>query len=265
MASNIACVGLPLTNEKELRAFLSRVINTATVYVSTNDLQLARWEDPCGTRITFLIHRGQIMDWIPTFAAPRFTRLTDAMRVNDSVILAQITDESDELIGALAMMPEQAGILPMNHPLPQLDARVVFLGNDVSMYSDEEHFLRSPASFLDPNSDPNEPPPASALTHGMPWPPRIGPESFFPYGTFSDPTEAHSTARFAGKVITAERHVVAETGGSFITVEVDTVGLRACVCLPGGPDDPLPRTGQIMSGYVSVVGSFVELETPPRN
>lgn len=259
MASNLACVGLAAACQAELSALVDAVLPSAVRLGQGAGVELLRWEDPSGARLVFVVDDGQVVSFLPSFASAASTRLAHVNRLNADVAIAAVVDDEGEQLTSVAFELEQIRLLP-DHPVKSALAGVSFLGTRISVHLDSEAFGRSPESLLDPNADPDEPPPAHYVERGFKWPPRVGEESFFSYGVFGDPSQAKAHGRFSGVVLHAERRTVRQTGQSFIVAKVQTVGIEANVCLSGLEFEGVPEPGQIIAGDVFIVGSMPELE-----
>jgi hypothetical protein len=167
-------------------------------------------------------------------------------------------------VSRLAVALEEARFLPPNGsataPVGGV-ASVVALGVEVTVHADEAAFAASDASIMgDPGGDFGEPP-AEVVANGWPWPPRMSPDSFFPYGMFGDPAEAQPYAVLNGVVLDVGRRTVELTGRSFVVARVRTVDVEVDVCLPDSPQPPAP--GNVVGGTVYLAASLPGLP-PPR-
>jgi len=226
-------------------------------------MELLRWEDPSGARMVLGISNGQVVDFLPSFAAPPRTALAQIRRANQDVALADVLDaENGDQLTALAFGCEQFRLLP-DQPLDSALASVVFLGRNLSIHADEEAFGASTESLLDPKADVSAPPPVHYVERGLKWPPRVGSESFFSYGIFGEPAQAEAVGRFAGIVTNAERRIVQLTNQTFIAARVRTiVGIETNVCMSGTEFEEVPQPGQVIAGEVFIVASMPALERP---
>ena len=261
MASNLACVGLAVADTAELTGLIRAVLPDAAVVGSGQGVELLRWEDPSGARL--LLHRqeGQIRSVLPSYSGEPSTRVAAVHRANPTVAVADVTDERGEVVTRLALELEQMPLLTdaLDGGAP---AAITFLGRKVTVHPDAAAFGRSPDSLLDPNADPNRPPPAHVAERGLAWPPRLGAESFLSYGVFGEPEQANAWARVAGTVLRAERRTVERTGQRFVVATVRTLGMVASVCLSGVELGGELAPGNVVSGDVYVVGSVPVLERP---
>jgi hypothetical protein len=259
MASNLACIGLAAANEAELNTLVGGVLPRAVRFGRDGEVELYRWQDPSGARLIVGMRDGQVISLLPSFAAERSTRLAGVRRANADVAIASVVDEDGEQMTSLALELEQIRLLPED-VVDSAAAAITFLGRRVSVHTDSEAFSHSAESLLDPKADPNEPAPAHYIERGLKWPPRVGDESFFSYGVFTDPTGAEAVARFAGVVRHSERRAVHHSGQAFVVATIQTVGIEATVCLSGAEFADALQPGQVVAGEAFVVGSVPELE-----
>jgi hypothetical protein len=261
MASNLACVGLAASGSDDFEALVAAARPNAVRFGRVADVELLRWEDPSGARMVFRISDGQVVDFLPSFAADPTTRLGQVRRANKTVATAAVVDSAGDQLTSLAFECEQFRLLP-DRPVDSALASVVFLGRKVSVHADDEAFGNSQDSLLDPNADLNAPAPPHYMERGLKWPPRVGSESFFSYGVFGEASQAGAGARFAGVVTGAERRTVHQTNQTFIVARVRTVGIDVSVCMSSNEVDAVPHPGQIIAGDVFIVGSIPALEAP---
>lgn len=259
MASNLACVGLAVSDEAELDRLARALIPKATRLGHVGMTEVARWEDPSGARLCFTLEKGRLVSLLPSFASDSVTRLARVTRANADVVTAAVVDGDDQQLTSVSFELEQGPLLP-DRPMTSGMATLTFLGRDVSVHADPEAFGRSRASLLDPDADTQEPPPAHDVDRGLAWPVRVASEFFLSYGVFGDPEQADATARFSGIVLRADRRTVRETRQHFVVATVRTVGIDVTVCLDGTEFDRVPQPGQVLAGECFVVGSLTALE-----
>lgn len=263
MASNLACVGLGVQDADGLDRLLREVLPSATAIGHVAGMDITRWQDPSGARLVFGVREGKVVAFLPSFAAAPTTRLAGIVRANDTVATAAVVDADGEQLTALAMELEQIELLP-EEPVDTAMAGITFLGNRVTVHADADAFAASPASLLQPDADPDEPPPPHYAERDWPWPPRVGSESFFSYGVFGDPAASEAVCRFAGVVRHAERRTVHQTGQSFVVATLRTCGIEAAVCLSGADFAAVPVAGNVLAGECFIVGSLPSLEVQPE-
>jgi hypothetical protein len=103
--------------------------------------------------------------------------------------------------------------------------------------------------------------PADVVEQGMPWPPRMGVESFISYGVFGPLEQAQAYARLHGTVLEAQQRTVAATGQSFIVAWVRTTGFDVDLCMPATAGVEPPQPGNVLGGEVFLVASMPGLVT----
>ena len=255
VASALACVGLAVSDETELRQLVTRAHRAAGETGVFDGVQVGRWEDDSGAALVLGWRSGELLDFIPAYTAGSGGLLADCRLVNDCVAFAKVTDTSGEQLTAMTFTAEQYRELralgtPVSGP-----ARITALGVDVQIYPGADAFAASPASQLDPSAG-QEPPP-HYRERGWAWPPRLGAESFISYGVFDPPAQARPRARLSGTVLRAGQRVCALTGQRFTVATVSTAGFAADVCLAASEHPGPPAPGTIISGTVSLSAAFV--------
>jgi hypothetical protein len=258
MASNLECIGLSAVDSNDFDALIASARSKATPLGRSGSLELLRWQDPSGIRLVLGFDGSELASFLPSFAGTSTTSLTNIRGLNDEVFAAAVVDEAGEQMTALALELEQQPLI--TRPIERALATITFLGRHVTLHADADAFTASGASLLKPDADPNEAPPKHFAERGLQWPIRMGHESFMSYGVFGEPSDSVAAARFAGVVLTAERRTVALTAQSFIVAQVNTVGIKASVCLKGSDFEAPPLPGQVIAGEVFIVGSLVDFE-----
>ncbi|GHJ48127.1 hypothetical protein Cs7R123_54690 [Catellatospora sp. TT07R-123] len=261
MASNFECVGLAVGDRAELAELVSRALAGAEPVGHVGGIDVCVWQDPSGVRLVFSLKNGKILDFVPSFAGTEGARLSAVRPANDEVAIANVVDGDGEMMTMLAVELEQRRLLTGAGRSVSGPASVIAFGQDVSVHADEDAFAASDASLLDPDDAGTEPP-ADHSEQGLPWPPRMGPESFISYGVFGPAEQAQALARLHGTVLDAQRRTVAATGQSFVVARVRTVGFETDLCLPDLPDAELPQPGNVIGGHVFLVASLPSLTSP---
>ena len=124
-------------------------------------LELLRWQDASGARLVFGVANGDLIDFLPSFASTASVRLRDLRRANADVVVAAVVDDDGEQLTSLAFECEQMRLVPTGGVESAL-ASLVLLGRQVSVHTDAASFGADPASLLDPDADPDAPPPRGA-------------------------------------------------------------------------------------------------------
>jgi hypothetical protein len=256
MASNLECLGLAAVDDFWELVAAARA--QATSIGRRGSIEVLRWQDASGVRLTLGFEGDELASFLPSFAGESTTRLANVRGLNDEVFIAAVVDDAGEQLTSLAVELEQQPLIA--NPITSALATITFLGRHITVHDDPDAFAASDASLLRPGSDPNDSPPARVAEHGLKWPVRMGHESFLSYGAFGDPSDAVASARFAALVVSAERRTVSLTGQSFIVAQVETIGICASLCLKGPDFAVTPTAGQVVAGEVFVSGSLVDLE-----
>lgn len=260
MASNLECVGLAVADRGLFGGLVESAVADAQLIGVRGDISVYRWQDPSGARLMIATRGREVVDLLPSFAGAPGARLTDVRAVNDDVAVASVVDDSGEVATMLAVELEQRRLLDgTSHPITGT-ASIVALGVNVSVHADGEAFSASDASLLSPGVDPVEPP-AHVVEQGMPWPPRMGAESFISYGVFGPPEQAQAYARLNGTVLEARQRTAEATGQSFIAARVRTVGFDVDLCVPATAGVAPPQAGNVVGGEVFLVASMPSLVT----
>lgn len=260
MASNLECVGLAVADRGQFGRLVESALAGAELVGVRGGVSVYRWQDLSGARLVIATRGGEVVDLLPSFAGAPGARLADVRAVNDDVAVAAVVDEAGEVTTMLAVELEQRRLLDGTSEPIAGEASVVALGVDVSVHADEEAFAASDASLLSPGGDSGEPP-AHVVEQGMPWPPRMGAESFISYGVFGPPEQAQAYARLHGTVLEARPLTAEATRQSFIAARVRTVGFDVDLCIPATAGVDPPRAGNVVGGEVFLVASMPGLVT----
>jgi hypothetical protein len=259
MSSNLACVGLPSSDE-QLGALIDQILPEAGLLGTSGGNRILRWEDPSGTRLVLEVGDDGVVDLLPSFRSDSTVILGDLQAVNDDVVMASLLDEGGEQLTSASLALEQRRLLPRRRVAPAR-ASLTALGVDVVVLPDADAFSASDASLLDPDGTPGDVPEAYQ-EHGWSWPPRVAASSFFSYGVFAEGQDATAYARLSGSVLRADRRIVQATGKDVVVVDVETAGCTLTVCLEGSACSQLPEPGNIVSGTVFLAAC---LEEEPRS
>lgn len=255
MASNFACVGLPVASDDELQSLLRQVVPLAAPVGRAGKVEVVRWQDASGARLVLGLQGGAVVDLLPSFAAAPSARLRSIEFVSDDVARAAVVDEHGDQVTELTVEFEERRLLRERPAVTEGVAGIVAFGVDVQAFEDADAFGQSPAGVVASDRAPDEPPPPHVLEHGLAWPPRWAAESFMSFGVFErENPSAH--ARLSGTVVEADVRTVALTGRQFVHAEVRTVGFHAHVCFPYVDGAAVPVPGNVISGVVFLVGAM---------
>jgi hypothetical protein len=111
MASNLACVGLAISSNKELQELISRVLPLSTRLGARDGLEVRRWQDESGARLLFGLRAGAVVEFLPSLAAAPGAILGPIVVLNDEVSSAAILDEQGEQLTSAAFELEERGLL----------------------------------------------------------------------------------------------------------------------------------------------------------
>ena len=234
------------------------MLNDATPLGSRKGLDVLRWEDPSGARVTFELRDGVIDNFMPSFAGRWRTRLDNIRRLSRDVSGADVVDADGEQLTVLTLELEERALLADR--VASADAAIIALGTNVEVFEDAAAFAASDSSSLgDPRQSGD--PPELVTAMGWPWPPRFAPESFVSTGIFGAPEVATADARLNGTVAGSELRTNSLTGQSFLLARVGTAGFDVDMCISRSDDSDHLGLGMVVGGYVFMVGS---LNKPPR-
>jgi hypothetical protein len=256
VASNLACVGLAVDDEAALETLLRDVEPDSRSLGQVGGVKVRRWEDPSGARLVYSMRRGEITEFLPSFAARPGARLGEIRFVSDEVAAATIVDEDGEQVTGMTIELEQHRLLRARGATRSGRAAIIALGVDVAVFDDAAAFSESPASLLGDRGLQPPDPPAEYAEHGLEWPPRVAAESFMSYGMFAQGEEATAHARLSGTVIEAEARTVARTGQRFVAARVASFGFEATVCFPADDTAEPAQPGNVIHGTVFLVGDM---------
>lgn len=253
MASNLACVGLAVSDSDELTDLVRRVLPRAAPIGVAGDDVLRRWEDPSGSRLVLATRENEIVHLLPSFAGSPGATLGAVEFLSGQLASAAVLHEDGEEATVMILELEEGRVLEARAPIAG-PATIVALGVNVDVFESAHAFGAAPASLLRPGAEAT-PRPLHYEERGWSWPPRVGPESFISYGAFARREEASAHARLAGTVLDASIRTVELTGQRFVEARVRTVGFEAHICFPAeGETAPVP--GNVVHGTVFLVGSM---------
>jgi hypothetical protein len=203
--------------------------------------------------MTFELRNREIENVTPSFAGRWRSQLQDLRRHGRDVFRADVTDDAGDRVTSMTLELEELALLDRH--VPRADAAIVALGNDVRAFDDADAFGASDASYLGDPAEAGDPP-ESAVGLGMPWPPRVAPESFISTGIFERPGRATAAAILHGTVIRAEMRTNALTGQPFHVVHMATGLFETDLCVAGSDLPAEVHPGMIVGGGVFMVASL---------
>ena len=257
VTSALACVGLSVRDEAELSSLVTRAWRTVRETGVYAGVHVGRWQDDSGAVLILGWRSGELVDFVPAYAAASGGLLSECRLINDSVAVAKVVDAGGQQVTAMAFEAEQYRQLCALGRRVSGPARITALGVDVQVYPDADAFAASPGSQLDPTAGPAAGPPPHDRGQGWPGPPRLAAESFISYGVLADPAQARPHARLSGTVLKAGQRVCALTGQPFTVATVSTAGFAADVCLAASEHPGPPAPGSVIAGTVSLCAAFV--------
>jgi hypothetical protein len=261
VTSALACVGLLVRDEAELGWLVTSAHRAVRETGIFDGVHVGRWQDDSGAALILGWCSGELIDFVPAYAATSGGLLCDCRLINESVAAAAVVDADGQQLTAMAFEAEQYRQLRALGHRVSGPARITALGVDVTIYPDADAFAVSPGSQLDPSAGPAGEPPPQYRENSWSWPPRLGAESFISYGVFDDPAQVRPRGRLSGTVLHAGPRVCALTGQRFTVATVRTAGFETDLCLAGGEHPDVPAPGSIISGTV-ILSAAIDTPLP---
>ena len=265
MSSNLACIGLDVTDNSELDRVLRSAAERATVLGERGGNRVLRWEDGDGARLVLVLDGSRnLLAVTPSFASEPGAVLASLTHANEECWTAAVTEDGEQVTALAADLEQSALVDPASGAAGR--AGIVALATAVDVLADAAAFEASPASLLSSESADEDEPPAHYVENGWSWPPRMAQESFISYGVFGDASEARPDARLNGTVLRSRTCRNSLTGGTFHVARVRTAGFEADVCLASSEHQEPPPPGAIVAGTVYLVAALESLPaaTPRR-
>ncbi len=263
MSSNLACVGWFVAHQAELGQLVDQALRlpSARQLGERDGVAVWRADDPSGARVVVGVRAGQIIDFLPTFAGQAGVLVRQLWLANPDVAQAAVVDSTGEQVSALAVELEERRLLGAPGETVHLADRaapavIVALGVGVGCFTDEAAYAASPASLLDPNADPGEPP-AHYVENGWPWPARLGAQSFLSHGVWGEPAQSQAYARLAGIVSRVDTRANTLTGQRFHVARVRSFEMELDVCLAADEHPEPPVAGGVVAGTAFLTGTLL--------
>lgn len=258
MASNLACIGLDLSDESDFRRVVGLAVERAAVLGERDGNRVLRWQDDDGARLVLVLDASRSLVAVtPSFASEPGVMLGTLAHANEECWTAAVLEDGEQTTALAADLEQSALVGPGSAAGGR--AGVVALATDVQVLPDVAAFEASPASLLDPDRAEHGEPPAQYTENGWPWPPRMSVESFISYGVFGDAAQAEPFARLNGTVLRSRTCRNSLTGGVFQVARVRTVGFEADVCLAASEHPHAPAPGSVVAGRVYLVAALESL------
>jgi hypothetical protein len=237
MATHLGCIGLGTGGEQDFQRLVAEASKEAQQQEVVRDVRVRRWEDGSGAAVVLGWRGGQLISFMPSFAAASEVRLANCHPVREPVTIAEVQKRDGTPITALAAEIEQYRQLVAGGRPAGGMARIAAFGLRVKLYDDEQAFLAAPKGPHD----------ASA------------PADFEPFGAFAEPAQAQAHARLTGTVIKAERRFSWFTSDPFTVAVTRTAGFEVDLCLAGDEHPDVPAPGTVVTGIVSLSVSVPNL------
>jgi hypothetical protein len=237
MATHLGCIGLGSGGEQEFERLVAQATKEAQQQAVVRGVRVRRWEDGSGAAVVLGWRGGQLISFMPAFAATSEVRLASCHPVREPVVVADVQDRDGAPITALAAELEQFRQLVAAGQPADGTAKIAAFGLRVKLYEDEKAFLAAPKGPSD----------ATAAA------------DFEPFGAFAEPAKAQAHARLTGTVVKAERRSSWLTGLPFTVAITRTAGLEVDLCLAGDEHPGVPAPGAVVTGIVSLSVSLEHL------
>jgi hypothetical protein len=237
MATHLGCIGLGTGGEQDFQRLVAEASKEAQQQEVVRDVRVRRWEDGSGAAVVLGWRGGQLISFMPSFAAASEVRLANCHPVREPVTIAEVQERDGTPITALAAEIEQYRQLVAGGRPAGGMAKIAAFGLRVKLYADEQAFLAAPKGPHD----------ASA------------PADFEPFGAFAEPAKAQAHARLTGTVIKAERRFSWFTSDPFTVAVTRTAGFEVDLCLAGDEHPDVPAPGTVVTGIVSLSVSVPNL------
>jgi hypothetical protein len=239
MATHLGCIGLGTGGEQDFQRLVAQASKEAQQQEVVRGVRLRRWEDGSGAAVVLGWRGGQLISFMPSFAATSEVRLANCFPVREPVAIADVQEPDGTPITALAAELEQhRQLVAAGCPAGGM-ARIAAFGLRVTLYDDEPAFLAAPKGPHD----------------------AAAPADFEPFGAFAEPAKAQAHARLTGTIIKAERRFSWFTGNPFTVALTRTAGFEVDLCLAGDEHPDVPAPGAIVTGIVSLSASLGALSS----
>src|SRR6201996_1208665 len=234
MALHLGCIGLGTGGEQDFERLAAEAGKAAQQQEVVRGVRVRRWEDGSGAAVVMGWRGGQLISFMPSFAATSEIRLANCQPVRQHGVIAEGQEGDGTPITALAAELEQyRQLVAAGEPADGM-AKIAAFGLRVKLYDDEQAFLAAPKG-----------------PHDAP-----APADFEPFGAFAEPAKAQAHARLTGTVIKAERRFSWLTSNPFIVAITRTAGFEVDLCLAGDEHPDVPAPGAIVTGIVSLSASL---------
>jgi hypothetical protein len=107
VSSNLACIGLAVSDSRELGHLVDRASATAQSVGTFDGVSVTRWQDASGAALVLGWRAGEVADLLPTYASTAGGTVADCRLVNGSVAQAKIVDADGEQVTSMAFEAEQ--------------------------------------------------------------------------------------------------------------------------------------------------------------
>ncbi len=230
MATHLACIGLGTGSEQDFQRLVTEASKEAQQQEVIRGVRVRRWEDGSGAAAVLGWRGGQLISFMPAFAATSEVRLANCHPVREPVVVADLQQRDGTPVTALAAELEQfRQLVAVGHPVGGM-AKIAAFGLSVKLHDDEKAFLAAPKGPKDATR----------------------PADFEPFGAFAEPAKVQAHARLTGAVIMAERRISLLTGHPYTVAITRTDGFEVDLCLAGDEHPGVPRPGTIVTGIVSL-------------
>src|ERR1700761_4010268 len=236
MASHLGCIGLGTGGEQDFERLAAEAGKAAQQQEVVRGVRVRRWEDGSGAAVVLGWRGGQLISFMPAFAATSEVRLANCHPVREPVTVADVQEPDGTPITALAAELEQyRHLVAAGRPADGM-AKIAAFGLRVRLYDDEQAFLAAPKGPHDATA----------------------PAGFEPFGAFAEPAPAKPPphAPLTGTVIKAERRFSWLTSHPSTVAITRTAGFEVDLCLAGDEHPDVTAPGAVVTGIVSLSASL---------
>ena len=149
MATHLACIGLGTDRQQAFQRLVAEADQAAQQEEVIGGVRVHRWEDGSGAAIVLGWRGGELISFMPAFAAMSELRLANCHPVREPVAVADVLDRDGTQVTALAAEVEQYQQLVAAGCPADGTARITAFGLSVKVHDDEDAFHAAPKQSND--------------------------------------------------------------------------------------------------------------------
>ncbi|ARJ03884.1 hypothetical protein B5808_00515 [Cnuibacter physcomitrellae] len=257
MTSTLGCIGFDSAGRAELLTTVGRLAHSARPLGTADGVEVLRWEDPSGARLTFDRLRDRLVAFVPSFAGRPGVLLRNCRTVGTKVVVGDVLDSAGAQMTVMGFELEQRRALATDEQWSGT-AAVTGFARTAEFFDDRTAYSRSPYSLLDPATADDEVAPEHQLDTVRKRTERMAAESFIPWGLFGDGTDPSAEARLNGTVVEATLRRNTVTGTRFLSARVTCMGFEIDLVAAWDRDEP-PTPGSIVAAELFLIASIDSL------